>query len=56
MTLPFEEHEPGLFVTASPVARKHPWRENWPLATIALGAVFMLVWLAALTLLFVLRI
>jgi len=36
--------------------KRGTWRGHWPFTTIALGAVFTLIWLAGLVLLFVLRI
>jgi hypothetical protein len=58
MTVPFNDRKEALeYMPASASAvRKHSWREHWPVATIALGVVFTLIWLAALMLLFALRI
>jgi hypothetical protein len=58
MTIPFDDNKDAfeLWPASAPALRKPSWREQWPVATIALGAVFTLIWLAALILLFALRI
>ena len=57
MPVPFDDKEAFEFLPASaPAVRKRSWSDHWPVATIALGAVFMLIWLAALMFLFALRI
>jgi hypothetical protein len=58
MTVQLNDHKESFeFLPApAPAVRKRSWSDHWPVATIALGAVFMLIWLAALMLLFALRI
>jgi hypothetical protein len=58
MTVPFHEEKDAFefLPTSAPAVHKQSWSEHWPVATIALGAVFTLIWLAALMLLFALRI
>jgi hypothetical protein len=58
MTVPFNDDKEAFefFPASAPAVRKRSWRDHWPVATIALGVVFTLIWLAALMLLFALRI
>jgi hypothetical protein len=59
MTLPLDDRAAGamqpLQVSVLSVGRRRWLRNRWPAATVVLGALFTLIWLGALTLLFALR-